>query len=288
MVFEPVLIILIVIAIGFIAAKFIRFDLEGLSNLLLYVTGACLAFSSIYSQSFIFSEFFLIALGAIIVVLGCGLLTKAYLILSKSKSTGIILSGMFPNTGYIGFPIALFAFGELGLNKAILYNLTTTILMFTIGIYLVGKKDGKGWKEVFKLPLIYAAILGILFNIYTIPIPNYLFQAIKLIGDATIPLALVVLGAKLATMKVVLIRQPFIISLLRIFGGLLIALLFVNLIGLSGITAKIVILLSAMPAAVNSYVLNQKYEQDPDLAASAVFLSTLISFASIALILSYI
>lgn len=288
MFFEPVLIVLIVIAIGFICAKFIRFDLESMSDLLLYVTGTCLAFSSIYSQSFIFEEFFLIALGAVIAVLGTWLMTKLYLIFSKSKSPGVILSGMFPNTGYMGFPVALFALGELGLNRAILYNLTTTILMFTIGIYLVSKNSKSGWKEVFRLPLIYAAVLGILFNIYSIAVPDVIFQPIKLVGDATIPLALLALGAKLGTMKVVSVRDAFSISLIRIFGGLLIGLLFVNLLALTGVTAKIIILLSAMPAAVNSYVLNQKYTQDADAAASTVFFSTLISFASIAMILMFI
>ena len=146
----------------------------------------------------------------------------------------------------------------------------------------------KDLKEAFKLPLIYAVIVGLALNIFKIKIPEIIFKPMEIIGMIVIPLALLILGYKLTEIKIQTVRTAFFASLFRIIGGFIIAFLIIKLFSISGLVRNIILIEAAMPAAVMSIILTSKYSKDPELVASIVFISTLISLISIPLVLWFV
>lgn len=99
------------------------------------------------------------------------------------------------NAGNMGIPLALFAFGQAGMQRATLILVIATCLQYSLGLYIL---NGRGnWIETFRLPLIYAASAGLAVNLLGIQIPEWLMQPLSMLGHATIPLMLVTLGYRL-------------------------------------------------------------------------------------------
>ncbi len=291
MLYDPIIIAFLVIALGFVFQRKIGFDQKTVSNLLIYVLGPALVFSSIYSKQIVPGEFLIIAAGSVAVIAVCGAVAFVVFRIMNYKNTGMLTPAMFANSGYLGFPITLFALGELGLQKMIIFDAVGTIFIFTLGVYLVHPQD-LHWKEkvagIFKIPLIYAIILAIALNLAAVLLPALLISSLTLIGSATIPLALIVLGGRLATLKLGNLRIPLAAVGVRFLAGGAAGFAFISLLNLHGIIAGIIMLGSIMPPAVNSYVLNEKFGKDPENAATAVLIGTLLSIIPIAIVLSFI
>jgi predicted permease len=186
------------------------------------------------------------------------------------------------NAGNMGIPLALFAFGEPGMQRATLMFVIITFLQYSLGIYLL---SGRGnWTEIFRLPLIYATIAGLALNLSRMTIPELLFQPISMLGQATIPIMLVSLGYRLHEFHSFKWRHAFGGALVRICGGFLSASIVVRLIAADGINRQVLLLYGALPAAVINFVLTEKYGKDPELAASIVVLSTFISLVTIPIV----
>ncbi|PIN85497.1 MAG: hypothetical protein COV47_01830 [Candidatus Diapherotrites archaeon CG11_big_fil_rev_8_21_14_0_20_37_9] len=290
MLFDPLIIAFIVAFIGFIFQKKFGFDQKSLANILIYITGPALTFAAIYSKEIILHEFFVIGVSAFAVMFASGIFAYLLYRVLGYTGTGMILPAMFMNSAYLGFPVALFAFGEEGLQYAIIYDLFETLLMFSLGVFLVQsalKKKREKLAGILKLPLIYAISFAIIFNFAQIQIPSVLVESLNLLGLATIPLALLSLGGRLAQLKIGSLKIPVAAVFSRLAIGAVIGLAFVYLFNLSGILASIVLLLSVMPPAVNSYVLNEKFSNEADNAATAVLIGTILSVIPIGIILFF-
>ena len=186
------------------------------------------------------------------------------------------------NAGNMGFPLALFAFGEAGMQRATLMFVMLTFLQYSLGIYIL---NGRGnWTEIFRLPLIYAAIMGISVNLAQLRIPELLLQPITMLGQATIPIMLISLGYRLHDVESLQWGHALGGGLLRIFGGFAAANIAVNLIVAAGVNRQVLLLYGALPAAVVTFVLAEKYRQDPGLAASIVVISTFASILTIPIV----
>jgi len=289
---EPVINAFLIILIGYLARKFIKFDEKTIASILLYITGPALAFVSLYKQEFVLSELVNISIISIVIVLISAVIMKAILVLLKERENGMVLPAAFMNSGYLGYPVSLFAFGELGLMKAIIFDSVETIVHFTLGVFIVQKASSRKrekLKEVFKLPFIYVIPLAVILNYLAFPIPAGITTPLDLLGKATIPLALIALGARLTSIKVNLhiLKTPIAALFVRFILGFAIAYALVSVIPLSDLSRKVILLLAVMPPAVNSYVLNEKYNNRPEEAATAVLLGTLISIIPIALVLNF-
>jgi predicted permease len=183
------------------------------------------------------------------------------------------------NAGNMGIPLALFAFGQAGLQRATLLFVMCTFLQYSLGIYIL---QGRGnWMEIFRLPLIYATLAGLSCNLMQIKIPALLLQPVTMLGQATIPIMLISLGYRLHQVESLQLGHALGGALLRIFGGFAAANLAVYLIGAEGVNRQVLLLYGSLPAAVVNFILTEKYRQDPGLAASIVVLSTLISVVTV-------
>ncbi|MBU0627763.1 MAG: AEC family transporter [Nanoarchaeota archaeon] len=278
--------VFLIILVGFIIGKLKKLNINPLTDLVVYIAGPCLIFSAISRSDINLTDFTAIFTIAIAVILILALILFIILKLSRSKKLGLYLPISVGNTGYLGYPIALFAFGTAGLSRAVVYDMAGSLMLFSLGIYILTNKQGI--KEVLKVPLVYSVIIGLLFSLLKLPVPDAIFKPIEMVGAITIPLALLLLGYKLTTIKINSIKIAMLASLMRIIGGFLVALILIKIFSITGLVKNIILLQSAMPSAVMSMILTTKYNKDSELVASIVFLSTVLSILSIPLILWFL
>ncbi|MBI2576656.1 AEC family transporter [Candidatus Woesearchaeota archaeon] len=283
---ETVVPVFLIILFGFLIGKFKKINVGPLVDLLVYVTVPALIVSSITKSSLSAADFFTVALSAAGVIFILGILAFFLFKALKSTARGLYLPLTIGNSGYLGYPVALLAFGVEGLSRAVVFDVVNSLFLYSIGIWLIHEK--KDFRGMFKIPLLYAVILGIGLNLFQIQIHPVIAKPLEMVGSITIPLALLVLGYKLTEVRVKAFLVGMGASLFRIIGGFLAALLLVSLFSISGVSRNIVLLEAAMPSAVMTLILCQKYGRDADAVASVVFLSTAISMVSIPLILSVI
>jgi len=281
---QTVIPIFSIILVGYIIGKLKKIDVQRFINLIVYITAPCLIFSSIATSDINLTDFTSIAVAALAILLFMVTFAWLTLKLTRSDKKGLYLPMVFGNTSYVGYPVALFAFGVDGLSRAVVFDMINSILIFSLGIYIVHHRNEL--QEAFKVPLLYAVVIGLVVNLSKITIPQVLFLPIELVGLVTIPLALLVLGYKLTEIKISTAKIVILASAFRILGGFLVALMIVNLLSLDGLVKDIILLQAAMPSAVMSMILAAKYKRDASLVASVVCITTLLSILSIPLILS--
>jgi len=190
---------------------------------------------------------------------------------------------MFPNTGNMGLPLALFAFGESGLALAIIFFVVSATLQFTVGVGIAsGSAD---LRRLLRMPLLHAVALSLVFLATGWPMPLWLDNTLDLLGGLTIPLMLVALGVSLSQLKVRSLHLALGLSVLRVLSGFLIGYAASWAFGLEGVARGVVILQSSLPVAVFNYLFAKLYNRAPEEVAGLVVVSTLLSFATLPLLL---
>jgi malate permease and related proteins len=191
---------------------------------------------------------------------------------------------ILPNTGNMGMPICLFAYGTVGLSIATAITSVILILHFSIGILLASRKFSI--MPLLKCTPIYALIFSLIFVYFKIPAPKFLENATFLIGYSTIFLVLMSLGIALSKLKVFSFKETFIYSLIRIIIGPLVGFWFVKFFELKGIEAGVMFIQASMPSAILTYLVGKIYspKKISDSIASTVALSTFLSFFSLTIV----
>ncbi len=282
----PVVPVFILIAIGFFFARYKKISLEPITEIVIYLGAPCLVFTSLASKPLFATDIAVLLAGLLGIIAGVGLLIWIYSLLTHFSSPGFTLPVLFMNAGNIGIPLALFAFGEPGLQRGTLLYVMITLVHNSLGLYILGGKGGVG--EIFRLPLIYAAVLGLLFNVAQIRIPEPIFQPLSLLGYSVIPLMLLSLGYRLCGIRSLTWGHSIAGALMRVACGFAAAYLTVTLLGIGGINRQVILLYGSLPSAVINFVLTEKYSRDPELAASIILFSTVLSLVSVPLVLWFI
>lgn len=192
----------------------------------------------------------------------------------------------FGNTGNLGLPLALFAFGADGLGYAMVIFAVSAILSFTFGIWVVS--GGGGFTKALKEPMVAATLLGTLFLWQGWQTPDFLTNTLDLIGQMAIPLMLITLGVAVARLKPGRIPQAIVLSFVKYVICAGVALAIGLALGLSDVPLAVLVLQTATPVAVTAYLLAQKYGADADAVAGLVVVSTLMSVAAIPLLLAFL
>ncbi len=191
---------------------------------------------------------------------------------------------VFGNTGNLGLPLALFAFGEIGLGYGIIVFAVMAILAFTIGVWLV---SGRGSLiRVLKDPIVIATLIGTVFLINGWGVPVWMGRALDLIGQVAIPLMLITLGVAVARLKTGQLGLSIGLSLVKFALCLGVGIAVGRAFGLDDISFGVLVLQLVTPVAVTSFLLAEKYHADADAVAGLVVVSTLISVMALPVILS--
>ena len=190
---------------------------------------------------------------------------------------------ILPNTGNMGVPICLFAYGTQGLGVASAIASVIILFHFTLGVFLAKKKFSLD--IVLKSPPVYAIIVSVLFLYFKIDTPLFLENTTFLLTYATIFLVLMSLGIALTRFKFSL-KNSIILSLCRVAIGPIIAFIIIYYFELSGFAAGVLLIQSAMPSAILNYLVGSMYSPKKivDSIASTIVVSTLMSFITIPII----
>ncbi len=192
----------------------------------------------------------------------------------------------FGNTGNLGLPLALFAFGDLGLGYAVVVFAVMAIISFTFGIWLVS--GGGNPLSSLKEPLVGASLAGGLFLWMGWETPTVITNTLSLIGQLGIPLMLITLGVALARLSPSDIARMVWLSALKVVICVAVAWPIGLWFQLNDVAFAVLVLQVATPVAVTSYLLAEKYGADADSVAGLVVVSTLMSVGFLPLILAFV
>nr|WP_254437455.1 AEC family transporter [Ruegeria arenilitoris] len=193
---------------------------------------------------------------------------------------------IFGNTGNLGLPLCIFAFGQAGLGYAVIFLSVTALFSFTYGIYLVAGKGAFG--KVVREPMVWATLLGALFLWRGWQTPMFLTNTLELLGQMAVPLMLITLGVAVARLTTHRLGQAVWLSFLKLavcFAlGWSVALIF----KLEAVAFGVLVLQMCTPVAVTSYLLAERFDADSDAVAGMVMVSTALSVGALPIILAII
>ena len=193
---------------------------------------------------------------------------------------------IFGNTGNLGLPLALFAFGEEGLSYAVVIFAVMAILSFTIGVWIVS--GGGSLLRVIKEPVVAATLLGAVFLMQGWRTPTFLTNALELIGQMAIPVMLITLGVAVARLETRDMARAVWLSVLKALVCALAAFGAARWFGLAPVPTAVLIVQISTPVAVTSYLLAEKYGKEAQPVAGLVVASTLLSVVALPLILAFV
>ena len=194
---------------------------------------------------------------------------------------------ILPNTGNMGIPICLFAYGSQGLGVSASITSLIILLHFTLGIFLADRKFNLS--VIGKNPPFYAIIFSAIMLIYEVKMPVVVINTTEWLTFATIFLVLMSLGIALTRLKVFSFKKALLSSFARMFIGPLIGLLLIYWFNLEGFAAGVLLIQCAMPSAVLNYLVGSMYSPKKivDSVASTIVVSTVMSFITIPIVVFF-
>ncbi len=297
MVFINILLpIFLIIALGAVFEKVKGPDFKTVSDLTLFFFTPCLIFAGLLKGGAEVVGFlpktvaFMLALTLIFwaVSVLCGRLLR----LDSRRQSAFSLTTIMMNTGNYGLPLVLFAYGPEGLSYAVVVMVLFTFPLGTLAIYIASRGEdspAKALLEMFKVPLFHAIILAAIWRGLALPLPEIVFKAIDIVGQAAIPGLLILLGMQLARTKLKgELAAISVSSFLRLVISPLVAILLCELLNIQGLPRNVLILQTSTPAAVIPLLYAVNYDTRPDMVAGTIFVSTLASAVTLTLLLQFL
>jgi predicted permease len=232
----------------------------------------------------VFTEYFIYAL---VIIGGFSLVGILFLLLLKKDFISELPPLILPNTGNMGIPICLFAYGTAGLGVASAIASVVILLHFTLGVLLA--KKSFSLEILIKNMPIYGIIVSVIFLYFEWDVPGYLENTTFLLTYATIFLVLMSLGIALSRLKVVSWTHASILGAVRVIVGPLIGFGLIKFLNLDGFAAGVLLIQSCMPSAVLTYLVGSMYSEKKvvDSVASVIVTSTIMSFVTIPIVVYY-
>jgi hypothetical protein len=267
---------------------------KGLSTLVIYVTLPALIITSMnykFSQDMLNNSIKILLIGIIVytfmIIVGIAFV-KLFKIQEPQRGVYLFLI-IFSNVGFMGYPVTEVVFGKIGVFYSAIYNLMFNILIWTLGVILVNPKHEKKINvKTLINPGTVSIILGFSLFIFSIELPKPIYISLQKLGDSTTPMAMLVVGSLLgdAKFKEIFVNVKLLISsIVRLIIIPIIILLALFKLNLPPMVKGIPVIIGSMPSAANAAIFARRYDSDYRLASQGVFLSTLLSIATIPLII---
>lgn len=269
----------LVAGIGYLLGRRLKLDQDTVARLSLYALTPALAFDTILNAQVAAREAATLTCAflltwAVTVTLS-GLVGRRW---SPQTRRSVMASSTIWNSGNLGLPIALFAFGQSGLERALV-----VFLVGVVGTYILGPaiyNSGAGWRgslrAILGLPVLWAALAALVWRLSGVGVPLGISRGMHLLAQATLPLVLLSLGLQLGAAGKLSITPPMVFaSSVRLILGPLAALAISLLLGLRGQPLAVLVLSASMPTAVNALLLAREYGGDAQTVAGVVLVTTL-------------
>ncbi|MFC6669594.1 AEC family transporter [Marinobacterium aestuariivivens] len=285
-IFQVVFPLLAIVTVGYFYARRIHTDMSVANRINMDVFTPALILSVMADKSFDLALYQPLAIGALCVVLGSGLLLLPLCRLIGIHPKTFLPPMMFNNSGNLGIPLAVLAFGEQALPAAVVLFLVENTLHFTVGMYMLNPKIHP--LSLLRIPMILAAIAGLVFSSTGAVLPVYLKTFIDMLGQIAIPLMLFSLGVRMLSIDFSNWRSGLFGAVLCPVSGILMALGAQQLLRLDQTQFHYLLLFGALPPALLNYLVAERYNQEPQQVASIVLLSNMASLIIIPLTLAFI
>jgi len=275
-----------IVAVGYFYGRRHLPDMAAANKINLEIFTPALIFSVLAAKDFHIGEYQTLALAGVLVVLGSGLLAWPVARLLGYGTRTFLPPMMFTNSGNMGLPLALFAFGEQALPAAVVLFLVENFLHFSVGNAML---EGRMHPLVLlRLPMLQATLAGLAVSLLEIPLYEPLRVAVDLLGQVSIPLMLFALGVRMTGVDLGHWRMGVVGALLCPATGIAVALLAAPALGLSGLAFHQLILFGALPPAVLNFMLAEQFRQEPQKVAAVVLLGNLGSILIIPVVLAFL
>lgn len=277
---------------GFLLQKKQLLDVRSVSGVALYILTPALVFRTFYTTEPDY-DVFLIVLFAVIFLIVMLVLNKVLTWVFRwdaPTESGMTLSTSFMNAGNYGAPLILFAFGEQAFAYAVIFMVIQSFFMSTIGVYIANRSNMTGtdaFRVVLKMPAFFALLLGILFQWLQVTIPTTYFDSISMLGEASIPVVMVVLGMQLAKISLASLEWRLISigTAVRLVVSPIMAWGLTELLQTNDLLSTVLIVAVAMPTAATIAMISVEFHSSPDLVSSITLLTTILSVPSLWILL---
>ncbi|MDB4894356.1 MAG: transporter [Firmicutes bacterium] len=285
---NTVLPVFILAGLGWMARRLLKIEVKDPARLTMYVLTPGLIMNAILTSRMGGSEvgkvlgFALLLCGAMILIT---LLLSRLLGWNQVESSAAVLSTAFMNAANYGLPVVLLAFGQEGFNRAAVYVVPSSLLMYSVAVFYAarGRLDWRGAvAAIFKLPLVWASAVALAVRLLGIPVPDPVLKPIGMLANAAFVVAILLLGMQVAQIR---LRgaglKISIATVLRLVISPLVAMLFVAWLRPDPLTGKVLVLEAAMPASVNTMLFAVEFGAEPDQVSGAVMATTVLSMLTV-------
>ena len=245
-----------------------------------------LVFAAMAGKSFDLAAFAPLALGGLLVIATCGLLAWPVSRLVGVAPKTLVPPMLFNNSGNIGLPLAVLAWGEAALPAAVILFMVENTLHFTLGARLLDPHARL--LTLWRVPVVFAACAGLTVAMLKIPVWEPALIAIKMLGDVSVPLLLFSLGVRMTDVSFRDWKLPVGAALLRPLAGMAVAWGVIQLLGLQGRDAAMLFVFGALPPAVLNFLFAERYRQEPQRVASIVLIGNLAALIFLPLALALV
>jgi predicted permease len=269
--------IALITLIGFLLGRFSTgLNTRSLSTVVITVATPALIFHTLTSLAVTPETIRTMAGAALLCVSVSGLLGWAGLKLFHGPVRSFLPPLMLPNSGNMGLPLVVLAFGDDGLRVAVAFFFVVSMVQHSVGLSIYAGSFRPA--ILLRQPLTYsvAAVLVVVWTGW--PVPQIVTSTTEILSGMMIPAMLLLLGVSLATLKVSDLGPALLVAIGRLALGLISAVTVITALGLQGVTAGTVFLLATMPTAIVSYVFAERFQHDPQKVAGSVVVSTLLTF----------
>jgi malate permease and related proteins len=292
---DDLLPVFLVAVTGYALAAWARVDPRGISRVAFSVFAPSLIFQVIVDNR-VPADALLRMVGFTLVVL-LALAALAFAVVRavgwpRPLASAVVLAVLLPNAGNLGLSTNLLAFGQPGLAQASLFFLTSSILTYTVGVFVasLGRASiGEALKGLVRVPAIWAVVVAFLMLRFDLALPGPAAKGVSMLAAACIPTFLVILGMQLrAAMRGAPVVPLLVTAGFRLIGGPALALFAAPAFGLVGTARQAGVLEASMPTAVICIILATEYDVEPGFVTSAVFLSTVLSPLTLTPLIAYL
>lgn len=271
--------------IGFIWVKSgLEYKVDFVTRLAMTLSVPCLIFTALMKTEIDPAALTALSMATIVAYGGVTIAAWGLIRLGKLDARTYLAPVIFGNTGNLGLPLAIFAFGEIGLGYAVVIFAIMAIWSFTFGIWVVS--GGGALTKVVKEPLVWGTILGGIFLWQDWETPRFLTNTLTLVGQMAIPMMLITLGVAVARLTPGRIGRAIWISAFKLATCVAIAWGAGVWFDLDPVAFAVLVVQISTPVAVTSYLLAEKYGADSDAVAGLVVVSTLMSVLALPVLLA--
>jgi len=275
-----------IVAAGFFYGRKHKPEMAVANRLNMDVFVPALVFAAMAGKSFDLVAYAPLALGGFLVLAICGLLAWPIARLCGVQAKTLVPPMLFNNSGNIGLPLAVLAWGENALPAAVILFMVENTLHFSFGAKLLDPKTRI--LMLWRIPVVFAAIAGLAVAVLKIPVWTPLVIAIKMLGDVSVPLLLFSLGVRMTDVSFGEWKLSVGSALLRPVAGMAIAWAVIQLLGLAGRDAAMLLVFGAFPPAVLNFLFAERYQQEPQRVASIVLVGNLAALIFLPLALALV